>query len=438
VTRLSSRALASLAAVFLASCTGSPDRVPDARLSSIQVGDNVLVSSANPRRPHGEMLLAADPQDPDHLIACGSVGQSPGSSLLPPVTIAYVTFDRGGTWKPTLSGTVPSFDPSCTIGRRGRAYVGDVHFSAGWLLTIPKSASTSSMAELYSSSDYGRTWSRPVMLPFGDRDFLDVDNTRSPYADRIYYHLGVMKLVQNKQRFHFEIFHSTDEGKTFSEPAPGLGTTLDIQAGQGTILSDGTLMTLVNPWGQTQHDPFSNTDRSAIEVAVSRNGGRSFSSKPVTDWIARLNETNGGGIPSIAADTSVGPYRNRAYVVWNDARFGHNDILLAYSDDRGTTWSRPAIVDDTQPYEREADCMEPEVAVNKNGIVGVAWFDLAAEETPIALPTTVALSLELSVRTNAIWSLAPTRPASLRTRAVFFTRFGPATVQDLRRCGRRR
>lgn len=54
------------------------------------------------------------------------------------------------------------------------------------------------------------------------------------------------------------------------------------------------------------------------------------------------------GMPVTAVDHSDGPHRGRLYVNWTDTRNGPDDmdVFLAYSDDRGTTWSAPIRVND--------------------------------------------------------------------------------------------
>src|SRR5439155_539301 len=52
--------------------------------------------------------------------------------------------------------------------------------------------------------------------------------------------------------------------------------------------------------------------------------------------------------PSIAVDRSDGPHRGRIYVVWSTfcCAPGDWEINLAWSDDRGDTWSTPVRVND--------------------------------------------------------------------------------------------
>ena len=54
------------------------------------------------------------------------------------------------------------------------------------------------------------------------------------------------------------------------------------------------------------------------------------------------------GMPVTRLDRSLGPHQGRIYVNWTDDRNGpdDNDVWLAYSDDKGKTWTDPIRVND--------------------------------------------------------------------------------------------
>jgi hypothetical protein len=84
------------------------------------------------------------------------------------------------------------------------------------------------------------------------------------------------------------------------------------------------------------------------------------------------------GLPMLAADNTSGPFKDRLYIVWGDKQSGHCDIRLAYSTDKGKTWSTPRIINDEPDHNsprRTANHSMPLVAVNNQGVVGVAWYD---------------------------------------------------------------
>ena len=56
------------------------------------------------------------------------------------------------------------------------------------------------------------------------------------------------------------------------------------------------------------------------------------------------------GMPITCVDRSNGPHRGTIYVNWSDQRHGEEDtdIWVAYSEDKGMTWSDPIRVNDDQ------------------------------------------------------------------------------------------
>src|SRR5258707_15549269 len=89
---------------------------------ALTVGPNVQVSSTHPGYPHGEVLIAADPRDASHLLACSMFWPEDGASGS--MTAVYASFDGGLTWSLALSDSTgadvaagkfsQSADPACT------------------------------------------------------------------------------------------------------------------------------------------------------------------------------------------------------------------------------------------------------------------------------------------------------------------------------------
>ncbi len=78
--------------------------------------------------------------------------------------------------------------------------------------------------------------------------------------------------------------------------------------------------------------------------------------------------------PAIAVDRSAGPYRGRIYAVWDNRIPEGDDILLAWSDDRGDHWSDPLRVNDDAPGNGALH-FHQWVVVDERGHVHVAWVD---------------------------------------------------------------
>src|SRR5207253_7470334 len=110
------------------------------------------------------------------------------------------------------------------------------------------------------------------------------------------------------------------------------------------------------------------------------NGGDSLT-KAVR--VSDLYLDNGGfapAIPSLAVDRSA-TFKDRLYAVWPDQRSGRLEILISHSNDKGKTWSSPQVLNDDPGWARKEgqawgpNAVVPALAVNKEGVVGVTWYD---------------------------------------------------------------
>ena len=349
------------------------------------MGPNVHVSTDDPRSPHAEILLAADPAHPERLLGCSMVlGEGTGTWKV----AGYSSFDGGRSWKRTLVSELgpTTADPACAFGPDGAAY----------LAVLGGDTVVEGQDEfytfLYRSSDGGATWEKPIQLPHSDREYVTVDNSQSKYRGRVY--LNATTLVKSLDdatqygenfRLGVAISHSNDRGASFQPPVKlvSAGQRYVLGMGNSVVLSDGTLVTL---FGEQR-------DRKAIDevrpkrpnadlkVVVSANGGEQFTrAVTVSDWHMNYGEIGltGSVAPSLAADASDGPFRDRLYALWPDLRSGRSEVLFSSSSDKGKSWSPPLVVNDDRPFPGGApgpDNGLPVLAVNSRGIVGVAWYD---------------------------------------------------------------
>src|SRR5947207_8479053 len=94
--------------------------------AQISVGANVQVSRANAERDHYEVLVAADPDNPSHLLGCSMIeAKQPSTQGWTNNTIVYGSMDGGASWRPTLEvdqGVFGNSDPACTFGIDNHAY----------------------------------------------------------------------------------------------------------------------------------------------------------------------------------------------------------------------------------------------------------------------------------------------------------------------------
>lgn len=321
------------------------------------VGPNVQVSRAHPSDAHYEVLVAADPNDARRMIV-GSFRYPPGGNA----TVVYATRDGGATWQPTLDGAsvVNTSDPAPAFGPDGWAY-----YTASLLGPSGTPREARKML-LFSSADGGLTWSTPSAFTYSDRQYLMVDGTSGPNRGRLY--------VNGNNRVpygisDFVLFRSSDRGKTWSGPAtrPGFGKNSAGSMGNAVIASDGTIIGIFEENGD-------------LKATTSTDGGASLTAPSIIDtsYVAPGNRkganNNVTALPFIAIDPGNGPNRDHLYVVWADRRGGHSRIYISTSPDKGASWTAAQKIDDTADAD-SVDNWMPNVAVNKDGVVGVVWYD---------------------------------------------------------------
>ncbi len=159
------------------------------------------------------------------------------------------------------------------------------------------------------------------------------------------------------------------------------GSNFVITPGPGVVLSDGTLVISfselrdLKAYANVYQPPEPN---AWLKIVTSEDGGESFSKAGVvSDWYLRSMSTT-NGVPAFAVDQSDGTFRDRLYAAWPDVRSGRSEILFSYSADKGKTWSKPVTVNDDWPRPepgRGPDNFMPTLAVNRDGVVGVMWYD---------------------------------------------------------------
>jgi len=343
--------------------------------SNITVGPNVRISAANSDRAHWETRIAANPEHAGSLLACSFIHSTRNNNFH---TVVYRSDDGGSSWQPSLEsdGTDYIGDPDCIFGLEGMAFFAT--------LPLHYEADVSHETRVYRSLDGGQHWQKPVSLPFVDREYLAIDRSSGPRNGQIYMQGNrFRKTVDGDERIVFSLFRSTDQGATFKEPVELLSDSEHMPFGNGSaeVLSDGTYVAIFPEWEDRKkigevHSPPQSVGN--IKVVRSTDGGEKFDKADVVGpWYECYNAMT-IGIPMLAADHSNGPFKDRLYAVWGDAKSGRCDVRFSYSSDKGKTWSPSIVINDApDPADppRSSNQSMPVIAVNKNGIVGVAWCD---------------------------------------------------------------
>lgn len=354
------------------------DRMNEA--PKVSVGENVQVSSANKKRPHYELDLVSHPTDPKVLLGAGMVWTDAEDKY---DVVVYRSSDGGQHWTPTLEVARRGVtqDPTLALDRDGQAYLAE--FGSGKML-------------LHRSPDSGKSWCEPRKLYGMDRPWISVSSRGAAHEGRVYVHgkggagdadIAVVRADSNGANFL---------SRTDLDLASGNRRVLT--TGNSVILSDGTIVfpylvrigdigryeaeTSPNPRVEREHN-------ALLKVAVSQDGGERFEAETVARWFHRFGRGQSATMSSLAVDTSTGPFQDRLYVAWTDFRSGSGQILLSHSNDQGKHWSDPLVVN-----RNGGPAFRPELAVNREGVLGISWYDRRDSPTGLGWSVRFAASVD--------------------------------------------
>ena len=366
-------------------------RAPVPRVS---VGPNVRVSR-DARAPHVELTIAADSRDTGRLIGAAIVVDSGDRH-----TATYLSRDRGATWTAHVMAGRDAVDPQVVFGTTGTAYFVDL----------------GPQLRALRSTDRGENWSAPIAIGRGyDHPQVGVDGSSGPYRGRVY------AAVLDGRGWKLGVFHSIDDGKSWTGPtmfADGRGE-IGYNVSAALVLHDGTLVVPYFDYAVTAGAQQASEFVYHVWSTASTDGGVTFSAPRRTRTeVMRARLMHGlASFATYAVDTG-GRYRDRIYSVWPDESDGVPRVMFQYSSDRGVTWSTPRMIDSSA--RPEAWQYQPVVAVNRNGAIGVAWFDTRAAGDTARYDEFFTASVDGGVSFLPAFRVSSesSRPRTLENRAV--------------------
>jgi hypothetical protein len=323
-------------------------------------------------------MVASNPKNPKNLLGAAITFTRPDGRT---ACKTYASLDGGYTWSDSsfaeqIQFREGGFDPQVAFGLNGTAY-----FCA--LANYREDDGTvRSAIHFYRSEDGGISWGEKTDFgPDYDHEQLVVDQTYGKYAGRVY----VGAAHGTSAESIVGVLRSEDDGKTFIGPvdfANGKGK-VGFSVANMLILSDGSLFV---PYEEYAIQP-NTTESSATNTfwsMISDDGGVTFSvpRKIVVQHIPnmqrRITDSREGnfarvGYPMFAVDSTSGGYKDRLYMVWPDAQFGKPRLLFSYSKNRGNSWTEPKLVHSDVP--EWSSQYQPMLFVNREGILGLMWFD---------------------------------------------------------------
>lgn len=339
-----------------------------AQEASIHLTKPVLVSRGHTDEPHVEPYLAAHPTDPNRLLGAAITFPYPDApgGMNESIVAGYRSGNAGRSWDRVEL-------PECRADP-WVAFDGDLAF-------ISCLGSDSERIEVYSSPDGGMTWARPTEITAADGHGLDrpviaIGPSSAEGVGPLYtaYGRAIPLVGLSRPRFGPSLSTSDDGGASFEAPVFVQHDNLEQQPFDAAVLSDGTLVLFFMDFAS----PDGLLDHRRTWLVRSDDRGRTLST-PVLVLEQRADE-----MPwSVAIDRSV-RHRDRLYAVvdgfWKRRGVAPggspsdpgSGLFIMWSDDRGESWSRSSEVTDSPPRSNQET---PAIAVNGDGVVGVAWYD---------------------------------------------------------------
>jgi hypothetical protein len=262
-------------------------------------------------------------------------------------------------------------DPWLSTGPEGTTYLG----------TLPGTGVLPGAPALLvnRSRDGGRSWSRPVYI---DRraDPVAANDKPAVTADR--YRPGVAYVVWVRFRLEsagatLDLYfsRSRNRGRSWSRPARIYEASLNAAVTAPEVIVTGRrrLICLFS----TVESRFGSRIRGgriSFLALRSHDGGRSWSGPARIGTTRHLELTDPERGTEVRAPSPVfsaaGGPQGRVYVAWQDVRSSRSSRILLSSSRGGRRWSRPRLA------SRGAKApFTPDLAVARDGIVGVCFYD---------------------------------------------------------------
>ena len=359
--------------------------------AQVVVGPNVHVSASLDRFQYWECVVAAHPQDPARLFT--AVLHYRGKEV---DVAGFYSDDGGATWQLGCDLAAPPgkkfFDPTVAFGPDGALYL--VHMLSH-LKNVPHGTAEGGELHFHASLDGGKTWEpRAVVKNYIDRPWIAVDTTTGPHRGRFYCIGQINKPI---------VYTSIDGATTLAPPLTPL-TRVELsncRPANPAVMPDGGVLFVCQDRYVESVRRFRSElwPRPLIVALRSTDGGRTLTrSTPVnTKWwhdtIHSYHKSLGADFPQLAADPGSRRLAGRVYCVWSDGNDpGSARVFFCASPDGGATWGRPVVISE-QPMDADPEAVYatwmPSIAVNKDGVVAVSWYDRRGLPKPRMVPTEV-------------------------------------------------
>lgn len=355
-----------------------------------------------------EITIAINPLDSANiLISPIKKPTNPIEGLSCPI---YYTKDFGKTWEQSDFITKPMYpeallagggDPVLAFDADGKAYLSWIHL----FLTLNNGQPDSLfMATFWAySADGGESWQMegdgivgntldgskydPNGVKFKslfDKEWLAVDKSASQYRNNLYMSTTKISGESGQMAASIVVFVKPAGEKEFNEESVRVSDESFLQVQFSSIEVDNNGHIHLAFFGQ-------NETSCALYHSVSTDGGKSFGpNTKISDFtglLTQIDDETVVGVPQdrlypcpyIAIDNSEFDNGGALYITWSSNGVKENNktgmnVYFCKSNDGGASWSEPSMINSSEADIKQ-DCYYPSIAVNKNGVIVITWYD---------------------------------------------------------------
>ena len=327
--------------------------------AQIKSGKQILISEGIDF-PLTEPHFVVNPNNENHFLVAAIVGTEPkvlDSNFPASHIVLFQSFDAGKTWE------AKHFDNNVALGADPWLAINNVGTVLLTALTKFEDKKPVYLAT-YTSTDEGKTWEHPQNFGFGhDRQSVIVHPKTQEF---LILSSKYVKNDSNTQRSGMMTIQLSSKG-TFMRSNIYLHGNVDIQMNMPVMTTENEL--LLPYIGYLSSNKM--LKQKDTWLLPSDNFAKSFS-EPLLMFNATTGHTN------IAIDTTEN-FKNRIYSIKSLGEFREfKGFELMYSDDSGESWSEPKSIGEQtgqSEYMRNAN-----MAVNKDGVLGIFWYDRRNEK----------------------------------------------------------
>jgi hypothetical protein len=340
-----------LALTVLAACGSRATNVssPVPATTNINQPPQLVQVSHDQYSAHEEPAVAANPKDPNNLLAASMVYQGTARGVA-----TYASFDGGRTWRD--NGLLPG----STLDGAGDVTLTFDHAGVGYVSAIVRIPVQSS--DVWRTDDGGRHFDPPVVALPRDVDHPGVAADPSPGSSDLYV-AGIVSVGSPNGGLRFT--RSTDGGRTFEparsiDPSGGPDDRLSVvAAGRNGLVA---VAWYSEPPGKSV----------TVNVTTSTDNGVSFAPPVSLGPVQRVSSPslNLRSGPAIAVDPASGDIY--VSVATATPTGGGSEVEVFASHDLGRSWSAPTV----PAVSPSASYFQPQLAVDYRGAVGLEAFEL--------------------------------------------------------------